>query len=571
MSAITTTNLLDGTITYNAFTFGSVEDNSSLPPEYSIQSSFVYDETGRVVKYVKNVLSVSCIFSAETEAEMAAAITEAQRKLSIPRKKLILEQTGFSGVGTVLDWSPKPLGFSWKPFGQLSWQCVWQIEYCTSSCDYDQNVLAFSALNFDTTWSNDYEGITTRTISGHVDINIVVDKANIKRPLAIADQVRDKIKIECPKHFKQLHNVWKESARKDRLTFTVVHQAEAGEALPPGCTSVEGFVGYDSVGPGFNKASISMGMVIRTSPSYPSSLAGTIFMNAAKTKQQNIEKGVDRKAVVIPRQLSLKNLKYEQSRVTIASIAWDVTKSLGSLIQSAGIWTPITPNKYDEWRTSIENLWGNRGASLIGGSQLQSDINESTVVLYCNGTTEATIGSTPSKIPEKSSSSKFTFDCSNIPSDGGWLEFDKRVIVLREDPQTWHSKALEYLPTPGSTSQSSSPSGKVPVGGPEYSLSSEEQHDVEYHGRPWIYIALQFKGLRVVHKPTIPELQSVDGNPLYFVKQYIDGPRLAYDSYCPTWFVRGYRIYKVNGSLKDIKGVESETSISNSNGLEKSL
>lgn len=581
MTAITQTNGIGLSIEYNGIHFGVFQslvsgggsvELSSTPPECKLRGQIVYDDTHRTVKGVRYVLAVNSIFHSASSSGMYEQIELVRRLLAEPRKRLIITALAFGGLFNPFDspeWGPKPLSFDWAPLGQLAWQCAWSVEFFVEDqCErpsYEN--FAIAAFNFDTTWTNDYEGLSTRTISGHAEIPTVLEYDK-KTPKYTVDALRDTIKIICPTGFRRVNNVWRENAEKNRLEFMVVDQRLPGQAPPEGCISAHGEVSFQSVAPKWNQALVTLSMMIRTSPHVPSSLAGIIFLQAAKAKAEalNRSSGISSsdKATVVPHAFMIKNGKYDDARTTMASMSWIVTKSAASLLSSAGIWQPITTNDYTRWRYTIEDLWGNRGTYPRGGAAPRNNPREGAVISVCEHKTSVTIGdttgggeSTPEVNPDLS------FACPNIPPDGGWIEHDVRLRLHREDRTYWHQKAVSYNPDPGSApdqTPSSSIGERVQIGGPSYSVGTGQEADAEYQGLPTVYVALQFRGLRAQHKPVMPELKSVDGHPAYFEYEDIDGPRLAFDAPCPVWFVRGYRIYRINGVVTSVKATESNIS-----------
>ncbi len=582
MNALVYQNLAALTVTYNGVQFGGGDaDHPSTPPEYKLRGQFVYDDSGRAIIGTKYQMTVSTIFYQGSELSLAFEINDIREKLSAPAKELKIYGLGTnfdniasgarSPIGGVFGgdsgFGPKPISFDWQPLGQIAWQCVWVVEFMITECVGTQsasdNPDIWMAFNFDTTWQNDFEGMCERTISGYVQIAPRRTGANLKTLLTTADTARNGLNIVVPENFRRVRNVWRENAAKDRMDFVVTDEAEKGDPLPPGCILADGDFSYDVPGPAFNRATCSLNMRLVVSPSFPPGLAGIIFLQIAKTKHNLIAGGdVFNNATPIIRGLSIRSGKFNRARETIASMHWSITGNRGSLMKAAGIWEPLRPDPstlytYPLWRASIENLWGNRGFH-----GLASNPAESVIVDLCDGVTSANIGTTSANRDPQYQQPEFFFNCPKIPEGGGWLAHDLRLTVLQQGQQTWHKKALAYL---GGTidAVTDDEGDRTGIGGPNYDQQGDAQEDdLEYHGYPDTYILLQFRATRLIRKPIMPELISVAGKPAIPVTDaVVDGPRFAFDSMtCPVWFLRGYRVYKVNGRVATVEPVTSKVS-----------
>lgn len=582
MAAIVLNDLAAATITYNDVQFGGGDSEQlSTPPVYSFRSHFVYDDSNRVVVKTKYTLTVQCLFHETSEAAMAVNMQALRRQLSAPGKALSIIGLGTSfdslGSGQIeddVDWGPKPLMFDAQPMGQMSWNLTWIVEFSLKECLFasSRDPLAWAAFNFNTTWQNDFEGLCTRTIAGYVEIAMNrVGGIGGRIPVHVADAARDGLNVVCPIGFRRIQNVWMQGAPANRLDFTITDEYLPGDYLPTGCTKAEGDVSFESAGPGFAEASTTLNMALTTAPKMPRSLGGMIFLTAAITKQNEMI-AANPTGSVLPGRLSISNGKFDRARNTVCSMTWHMTKCINDMMKASGIWKPAVPGSYAEWRASVQDLWGNRGLGMEG-FRIAANPSDSILIDLCSNTTSMSIGATPSTVVTTLDNPNFTFSCPPIPEDGGWMGHDMQIRILREDPQSWHRLFAPFLPSPGDIGNTTitNPGERVPLGGPVYEQGGEgtssTKHVVEHTGLPVVYVLVSFKGLRAKHKPQMPAVKSIAGLPTTLVKQEIDGPRWAFDILtCPAWFVRGWRMYRVNGYVPDVKPIESNTSCAAPNG-----
>lgn len=564
MAGIVLSNLAGATITYNGVQFGGADSEyKSTPPTYQFRGEFNYDESGRIIESVTYTLNVEAIFYESDEALLAINADELRRKLSQAGAVLKIEGLGtaFDTIDDDIDWGPRPQSFSWTPLGQVAWQCNWSVRFTVSECATITTSagLAFVAFNFETTYENDFEGIGTRTISGYAKIKGQRSAANARLPTNVADDIRGFILIATPLNFRRTRNVWRENQPHDRIDFVVVDEQLPGDYLPEGITQGDGEVTFESQGPGFAQSVVTLNMTLKSAPGRPKSLAGITFLTAAISKQ-NAMKTANPTGTVVPIHLRLSNGKFDRARVTSGSMAWTMTKCINEMMKAAGIWEPVGANDGNLWRTSVQALWGNYGTSNV-----RSNVNDAIIVDLCLNATYGIINGTGIEPAKAANTDPTAFTCPEVPADGGWLGHELHVRVLREDEQSWHKKALSYLPAVGAPTSSGAgvPGPRIPIGGPVYTqTAAADKHLIEYHGLPAVYVLLQFKGLRIGNNmPVLPEINSVAGNPVVLEKMEVDGPRHAFDLLtCPVWFIRGYRVYRVNGYVPDLKKVDNKNS-----------
>lgn len=551
MAGIPSANLAGSTITYNGVQFGGADSAfTSLPPQYEWASEAVYDDAGRAVIYVRYTLTVKVIYYGADEGTVSDNIEAIKERLNAPGKELKIEGigTGFGTINNDLKYGPKPISCAAKPHGQLAWELVWVVQFHVSEClSGTAPALTWLAWNFAQTWTNDFEGFCTRRISGYVEIAGRRGGAGGKQPVAIADQVRERINIIVPFGFKRMVNNWDESADKTRMTFTVVDQQLTGDPYPPGITLAQGRFGFASQGPGFAKGTARLSMTLKTSPEVGKGLAGVIFIQSVLAKQVAMNNRLAAsKGIAIPQSIEIENAKYDDARITTCSATWQLTKCLNAMLNAAGIWEPLTPGNYASWKTSVQNLWRNRGNADIAAIP-----TEDLIIDVCDNVTTRTFGDAYSKPPDTNAVGQFQLGCPQIPPDGGWIAYDLDVYVRREDEQTWHKPIAPYQQGPPVSSPGDilSPGEPLSMGGPPYTQNPNDYETTEMHGYPEWLVLLQFKGLRAQHIPTVPNIRAIGGNPVKLIKQEVTPPKIAFDIFeCPAWFVKAWRLYKFSGS-----------------------
>lgn len=590
MAAIVNTALAGFTVTYNGVQFGGSDATySTTPPTYEFSGDYRFDESGRAVVCVDYILTLRSKVYGATESAAAINVVAIRKRLAVPGGLLKIEGLG-TGFGTIsvggnnhdVSNGPIPLPLVAVPLGQAMWEITWAVKFSISEClSGGEDALAFMAFNFSTTWRNDFEGLTDRTITGHVIIPQIRNYVSPKTVLHVAEETRGNIVVAVPPNFQRTMNDWRESDDKSRLEFTIVDSLIDGDYLPPGITDASGSFGFTAGdgtqgGSGMASGMAVMSCSFKTAINQPRTLAGQIFIIAALAKQSEIIAALATaktsdptlpSGLVVPVRLSVANGKFKNARQTDCMMSWVITQSLGSILNASGIWTPVagslSPNDYTTWRASMSALWGNRGFSGIG-----STANEAVIIDLCDNVTSKTIGVVGSSPNSTTPGSLDTLTCPSVPSGGGWIHFDLDVQLVRQDQQTLHKKAAAYLPASPSVGDTTDPllTSSVKLGGVSYSQSASDQHVIEYHGYPETLVGISFAALRFKNKPFMPVITTIDGHAARLVEEHGGAAKVVFDAFgCPIWSITGYRVYRVVGYVGDLEAIGSLVSAAATN------
>lgn len=556
--------LANATITYNGVQFGGSDAQySSTPPQYSFSGQFIRDDAGRAIIGTQYTLRVQSIFYGSSETHMASHMSAIKLRLAAPRKSLKIAGlgTGFGTIANDVKYGPLPLDVQCNPLGQLAWEVVWQVQFTVTECASTGTAArALMAFNFATTFDNDFEGVTVRTISGYAEI---AQRPNAGGAVAtIADQVRDNLTILCPQGFRRVQNSWQNNAAHDRVDFSIVDERLPGAVPPPGIIQADGdgeFTAGDGKG-GFASGTYAMSVRYRIAPGtqaapYVGQRAAQLFLSAITSKQSTLNRGLagDGGGFALPLSIRMRQGQYDGVREFSGSCAWRLTGCLNKIMKASAIWEQLTPSDYTRWRTSVANLWGNRGESGI-----RELAEECAIIDLCSNTVQKTIGGTPVAQPYDATGQIGSLTCEKPPADGGWISHELEVRILRKDSSWWHKLTSVFSVSP--TTSTATTTG-MQVGGGSYGQSASEQDSAEKAGFPDVFIGVRFKAARMVHKPEFPELVSVAGLKPTLVQQDVPAPKLLTTVFtCPVWSIAGYRIYRVSGYVPEVKATGSEVS-----------
>ena len=188
MSGMKDASLSDQTVTYNGVQFGGGDSAyKMMPPEYSLEGEYVYDEAGRAVTHTRYTLFVSTIVYEEDESQQSEQLLVIREKLAKPGRTLSLK-----GLGLGFDENPEDLIWGVRPRaprivpvgGEIAHQLTWAVEFNISECNPSQTKHVWMAMNLEQRWSYDHEGLCQRTIQGYYEIPQVRSATKTGRHLA---------------------------------------------------------------------------------------------------------------------------------------------------------------------------------------------------------------------------------------------------------------------------------------------------------------------------------------------------------------------------------------------------
>lgn len=571
------------TVEYNDVVFGgSTSEFQMQPPEYSLKYTMVYDDADRTVTHLNYFLTVQTVVFNTSAALVSADMEEMRKRLATSGKTINLDDLGigFNSSGALpLDiiWGVKPRQVSLAPIGgrqawELIWVCEFNISPQASGNRPDRNLLR--AWNFSTTWDNDFEGQSRRTISGYYEI--VNYRLNGESDGTFrAENNRPLIKIAVPLAFRRISNTWRENSAKDRVEFNVVDEQFEAEAFPAFITAASGTFGIGTVGVGFAKGIASLDMSLTTAPGKGKNLAGIVFFRTALNKQAKLtremagskpddtkqSKGPTSAGMVIASALTIRHHLW--TRRTDFSMQWALSGCINKLLFSGGIWQPVPGSNYAQWLKSVSPLWENRGNAdnkTTGGQDLIIDVTDRVPGASC--------GVVKNKPPNVLAPLPFKFACPDIPKEQSWFAYDVEVEVFRTENRKLARKAISAgeklavrLEGLGARIDALVAGVTTLLASDSFIQSESQSHVVEEVGFPTTVVALKFRGLRVQHLPVAPKLVNVDGQDVTQWGETTGGARQIDRWGChPLYFMRSTQLYTVaSGYVSKLKTPHNPT------------
>lgn len=568
-------------ITYNGITFGDIDDTDkktfhTFPPIYRISARNVYADDNRTIQHVAYTLTVvSGMFDLDTGGtiETRDGMEFLKKQLSQSGKQLLILGLGF-GQKTIDDnregkrntdvmWGVKPQSVSYQPIGgtrfwQIDWVCQFNISECAQS-NLDRDWLSFV---YDTGYSNDFEGYTTRVITGKVVVaglkKGVVTQTNV-------DRVKDQITIAIPLDYKRTTNEWRIGREKNIIEFSIVDEQLDADAPPTGLTEYDFDVEVSNDGIGFGTFLLSMSATGKVERGQNRALVANWFFlhiltEAAKFRE--IAKKQRGQGIVMPTGVTIGHRK--GSRETRCSAQFTMVTCLRDLMARGSIWEPLAGTNYQRWAASMGKLWGNRG-----NANVRINPNDDVILDICEepGSPGAggpsfnsrTIGRDLVDPIREFSAGEMPSLCPDITKENSFLAYDYRLSVTQSVP-IWKAvlanamKIFEASPGPlqrrrlaGATSDDVV-LGEQPVldsaAGDQTSLFPNE---FQQGGIPQQFVVWEGKMLRLKFIPVVPRLTQIGGENLIQKEEKQDFRQVADFLGCPLFSLRWIIIYLIPG------------------------
>lgn len=567
------------TVAYNGVQFGGSDSPfPSQPPTYQLLQRNIYDEANRVVTHISYILTVKCTFYQSSEGSLSNNLDAIKFRLAKAGEPLELSGIGLGFIEKTSDqiWGPKPKSFDIIAMhGAIAADTVWVVEFNGPPCVVSQSGgrTVFSAVNSESSYVNDFEGQSTRTITGYYEIpqsrsngvfgaNIDSSKGTSKKTLdRVADDLRNGVNVVLPFGFKRETNSWRGNKARNRVDFTIVDVQLPGRPYPIGITKVANDAFEFSTNPFTATQGVAtLSATYTVSPKFHPSLAGLHFFALAANKQAEMlarigatvteSKGA---ASVFPTRLIVRSGLYDAARTTSFLMQWTTAGCLANILFHSP-WAEIPGSNYTLWARSMSDLWGN-----TGNRDIRDNRDGDIIISVCDQKTTYKTGQQTVSPAGSSSLNPSLLPCPNIPPEASWVNYDVKVRVIRkENTSIWRkmynafssSSRPDGMGTP-------SPTSTTMTLGKKFDVSDDTETVVAQNGAPTQIILVQAKGMRIQHEAVFPELKSIGGvkvRPADPTELGISGPAgdiersvVAKFGDCVINGMRGYQFYVATG------------------------
>jgi hypothetical protein len=448
-----------GTLKYNGYTF----DGAS---SVKCNVEFVKDDAGRTVIYSRHTIEVTGFVADSSSTD--GQLENIRERLSHQGQELIFTNKGFgddlvvNSPGSLLrdvKWGPAPEMLYWEPVGSsAACEFSWKVTTCVPVCDNGNGrTRGVMAFNFAADFSIDQRGLTTRNITGYLEIAITRDAKNVPDS---ADSYRYLIQPDLPAGF-QRHQDFNLSADKSRLDFSFTDtQLPTRNPWPNFCTKIDARH-RNSWAPGTGDVSTQFGGIsadIELAASASPVLAWAIFGGLVRSRfAYAIQKGLTP---------FLDELHAEEEIFGLGSTfdcSFRLLRDVGNLlagqsmdqannnpqippgwydVTSTGMWQPVGTD-WRLWRSSLSDVFYSRG--LAG---LAQPANTDVIVDLCGaGITIPWTGTQPPAAP-RTSTGPLTVRNQRPDPRRSFLSYKMRAAVRRERYLA-RQKPMQSPPTDG--------------------------------------------------------------------------------------------------------------------------
>lgn len=384
-----------GTLKYNGFTF---------PPAVhtTVHASPVQDSSGRFTKYIKYVITAefmlypgvdsdTSLFDVQrfpdtttgTDVGMSALrslLTEQGKTLEFNGKGYGSDFTINTGAKWDVSYGPVPKILIWDPVGANQVvRCVWAVEVHTTECSGSVNVGRISEFNYGIEYSIDDEGLTTRTVSGLLEIGATLVSGVTPYQ---ADAYRDRINIEVPLGFKRESQRYDISPDRKVLSFQVVDRELPAEfPYHNGLSDIRVNHTIQSIGNYVSsKWLVSLNGSFRVAAGQDKGLAWAAFLHYVKSRRdaaiQHSELEDPKRPYrhVYPVQLIISD--DVTGRGFRASLSWMIFTTFKQVFKAGGMFLRPGQSSTYSWeyyRRSMSKTWSQRGfAELVQAGHLNA-------------------------------------------------------------------------------------------------------------------------------------------------------------------------------------------------------
>jgi hypothetical protein len=358
-----------GTLSYNGYTF----DGSS---EVSVRIEFVPDEAKRTILYHRHTIRVKTFVQSSSTTDLSlesirAALGHQGQALTFINKgfgdDLIVNSTSGNSIRDV-KWGPTPKVLAWNPVGAANaCELEWEVEVCVPKCSASANgrFVGVMAMNYEVSISVDNRGLSTRTVSGYLEIAQTRVGYNVPDS---ADAYRGLIAPPQPEAFGR-ESDWRFSSDRSRVEFSITDtQIPSRNPYPLLVTHINGTHRNTWSRGSQYKTQIrhSINMEIEAAMGAPAMLAYNLFgqfvrqrINVAKSNRAQFwldEVSVEEDIFGLSSRFSC---SYRTLLTPSLALNNGIDPSLFAF-EKLGMWYPVGTS-WSQWRNSLSHVFDNRG------------------------------------------------------------------------------------------------------------------------------------------------------------------------------------------------------------------
>jgi hypothetical protein len=539
-------------ITYNGYTF---------PVKYNakITSRPQYDPAGRSRIFTRYTIEVYGLVTSTETSRQNNSLLNIRRRLQQPGGVLKILGLGFGdidtspGTGGQLDveWGPKPQLMTWNPIGTIAAEVVWTCEVALVDCfdsssQYYQD--KFLSFNFESAWTVNERGYTTRSISGSytvAGIRLSTDQSAMDMEFsANAWWQRCYDLFPIPSMFKRTRNEHTISANGVECKWGLEDaEIEADNAFPWGI--VDGDFDMDLSNKkekNFVLYGLSVSANIERSPSAPPGRGIEVWFLTLNALLQRFRERIsltpdpkDDKSVasIIPTSVKFKTGFW--NRIDTFAASFQVVCDPGKILIASGMWDAFPADagggSWDEWMGYARvTTYRARGSANLASPYAFTDV---VPILDICGEQNMSVGGGEQQSPGvRNLQTSAVFDC-NVREGYHYTDYKtmyqyggSQSMSVQTNAEDWSGYGS------GGAGESADPSTTI------VEVTGRPANDeVVYHGPPVQSVKLVGSARTVKYQPTIPKLVSSDG----FV--YTETDRVVNvintsglgGSICPTW------------------------------------
>lgn len=445
-----------GTLKYNGVTFpNQIEAEVSIIP--------VMDSTNRVRKYNAHTLRVKSVFHNALHASsddgpitstLDAGMDSLIASLTAPGGDLYFTGKGMGSAYAIntskqdVAYGPHPRIESIRFIGDnRAIEVVWSVEVHLSACSTSPFGKLLE-LSYSMSWSIDESGLTTRTVTGQLEIPVKrsgsAQSATYRNITDIANRYRNMIRVAIPIGYKRSQS-FSMSPDKKFLYFTFTDtEIPSDNPFFPGVIRPQLTYEVTSTEQGFALWQASLSGSIEVAFGHPRWIAFAAFAIIANNKQAASKfatppPGADsasKSGIQIPTHFSFQEDVFGRS--TSFNLTWNLICSWKDVLKASGLWAVAKETSWDAWRSSMAEQFSNTGVTkaVHNTSTSEDYLNDS-----CNSPTPITVGALNDRSPSDPQQTLFSMSCPK--PENSWMLFQPQVDEVHDPNTVVHKQLLK--------------------------------------------------------------------------------------------------------------------------------
>lgn len=457
---------------------------------------------------------------------------------------------------TALDvnFGPRPQVLTWRPIAaENAAEIRWQVETTIPECPNARYKDSVQDHFFSISWGIDQNRMTTRTITGVLEIPLTRKSHNSPKMAAndTADFYRKEVAVPSLAGWQRIIENYELSPDRKSINYTVVdREIPSDNPFYPGMINMEATHTVSNTNILLNEWAVSVSGRVEIAPGFPQTWKWFAMRHVLSEKIKHAKSGTrtagdgTKISRIIPRELGFEISNDVFGRSASFNVSYVLLSDLQTLFKATGIWKSLDGVTWDKWSTSLQNVLGVRG-----WANQKHQGNEDVILDLCTSVTPGSLTESVVYTPKTTADEVVkTQPCP--PPDQSWLVYCNKfayhektnfsIAAILHDTSSKSQAAFDGMKETLQVDQRNNRNGHDPKKFSKITPKAVMSH----RGSDYHFLVMRGYAIRFGYEIPSPSLQKIGGQDPRKTFDYYEPQLLGVDSNgCPAYSASWMKVY----------------------------